>query len=389
MADARALLRAHRAENRIKHPYAAYSDAGKLLCKLCHEPVKTEALWDGHVRSATHRQRLQAIQNAALVPPEEANGAGGSSHSNKRKLDDVDESMADADDDTAAAEAARGKRSRTDALASPDKDRTQTPPALGRRTSGTPVQGVEMAIPSRPATPLAGSGSSSSTPRPRATSTGSSARNLAVPADSSTVPTIRPPQPASATSLPSLRPDDSALLPPQQQQQSPSVTVDESEWAAFEAEMAVERQQAPAGGSAFAADVTISAPALTRDELAAKSQEEENERRAARLPGARQMEDEREDATRALEAEFDEMEALEGRVRALKQRREELRRPGGVGVGVGGEGQAGKVPSGSGDADAGKENGTGTAALGNGHDSDEASDDEDEDDEWDGFRFRA
>ena len=60
MADARALLRAHRADNRIKHPHATYSDAGKLLCKLCHETVKSESLWDGHVRGANHRRNLAA-----------------------------------------------------------------------------------------------------------------------------------------------------------------------------------------------------------------------------------------------------------------------------------------------------------------------------------------
>ncbi|OTA56234.1 hypothetical protein K449DRAFT_163164 [Hypoxylon sp. EC38] len=62
MADARALLRAHRAENRIQHPHAAYSDAGRLICKICHEVVKTEALWESHINGPNHQGRIQVLQ---------------------------------------------------------------------------------------------------------------------------------------------------------------------------------------------------------------------------------------------------------------------------------------------------------------------------------------
>ncbi|KAJ8110726.1 hypothetical protein ONZ43_g5799 [Nemania bipapillata] len=147
MADARALLRAHRAENRIKHPHAAYSDVGKLLCKLCHDVIKTESLWDAHVRGQAHRQKLQALQQQPS-PPSQATDE--STHKRKRS-EDADAAMSDADD---AIDAIRTKRSRTDTIVSNtsmsngiggggegNKEKMQTPPGLSRRISGTPIQG--------------------------------------------------------------------------------------------------------------------------------------------------------------------------------------------------------------------------------------------------------
>ncbi|KAI2633174.1 hypothetical protein GGS26DRAFT_590771 [Hypomontagnella submonticulosa] len=387
MADARALLRAHRAENRIKHPHAAYSDAGKLLCKLCHEPIKTEALWESHIRSPGHRKRLQAEPETSL---DKGNGAG------KRKHDDVDENMSDADED--AEDAVRRKRSKPDmtlsSLATSSMnggEKRQTPPELARRTSNTPVQGVEIAIPSRPATPAAGSNSATSTPKAapvgrspligsETTSTSTSTPTLPISTQSLTIPA------PTSTSAPSTTPGTQAA----------STAVDEAEWAAFEAEIAAE--PAPTSNPnphkntnrlSFSADATISAPALSAAQLAARAAEEDHERR--KTAAEAELADEREDATRALEAEFEEMEELEGRVRRLKERREELQKRsmmnlraaaaaapeqredatasmGGVGVGVG-------------KRVGGKEYSGGSV------DEDDEDEDEEEDD-WDAFRLR-
>ncbi|KAI3333786.1 hypothetical protein F4824DRAFT_470861 [Ustulina deusta] len=390
MADARALLRAHRVESRIKHPHAGYSDAGKLLCKLCHDVVKAESLWDTHIRSQTHRQRLQTLQRQQHPdPPSQA--MDESIHKRKRS-EDTDEPMSDASEDH---DAIRAKRSKTDAAhpstsnstgsgvegaKEKDKEKTQTPPGLVRRTSGTPVQGVEIAIPSRPATPLAGSNSAVSTPKAI-----SIARSPLVGSDRSSTSGAS----AAATSIPIS--NDMLAVPAQNTMQLSSTrndtpatqasgAVDEAEWAAFEAEMSVLDAPAPTTSAnatsapgQFYADATISAPALSAAQVAAKSEEEEHERRKRAMEA--EMADEREDATRALEAEFEEMEELEGRVRRLKERREELRKESVMNL-------RGIATRKAGAAD-GKENARNDDLD---EDDEEA---EDEEDEWDGFRFRV
>ncbi|KAI0437585.1 hypothetical protein F4803DRAFT_537971, partial [Xylaria telfairii] len=392
MADARALLRAHRAENRIKHPHAAYSDAGKLLCKLCHDAVKTEALWDTHIRSQIHRQRLQALQKQSSPPMQ-----GIDESTNKRKRgEDVDEAMSDGDEDP---DTIRTKRSKIDTVVhqtpttngtvngaegnkEKDKEKTQTPPGLARRTSGTPIQGVEIAIPSRPATPLAGTNSSVSTPKTASMGRSSLIGLETTPASGASVTALL--QQKTAASVPISH--EALSAPAQNPMQAPptsnaaqpsSGAVNEAEWAAFEAEMAVLDAPAPptnAGSNHLYADATISAPALTTAQIAVKSQEEENERR--KRAAEAEMADEREDATRALEDEFEEMAELEGRVRRLKERREELRKESVMNFRAGGGGTALKTAAGP-----GKENV---------HADDEDDEEEDEEeDEWDGFRFRV
>ncbi|KAL7622152.1 hypothetical protein AAE478_007654 [Parahypoxylon ruwenzoriense] len=392
MADARALLRAHRAENRIRHPHAAYSDAGKLLCKLCHESVKSESLWDGHIRNQSHRKKLQALQKTA-TPPQETSGPS------KRKHDDVDDSMSDADGDDPE-ELIRKKRSRTDVgghggeRERDRKEKTGTPPLLSRRSSHPPGQGVEIAIPSRPATPAAGSNSATSTPKaaPIGRSPLIGSDTMSTPTSTSTPTTQQATLPISTQSL--TVPSTTSAAPITTSNSSITITttsagaggaaVDEAEWAAFEAEIA-SAEQAPAPSASYSADATISAPAMTAAQVVAKSREEENERRKHLLDA--QIADEREDATRALEAEFEEMEELEGRVRRLKERREELRK-GSVANLRGVSATPASVPTSgvksSGAAD-GKENNSNSNAQG---DEDEDEDEEDEDDDWDAFRFR-
>ncbi|KAI1452780.1 hypothetical protein F4805DRAFT_405184 [Annulohypoxylon moriforme] len=402
MADARALLRAHRAENRIKHPHAAYSDAGKLLCKLCHEPVKAESLWENHIRGPNHRKRAQ-LQSSSQSQSQTASTTDRSSNNNngastgagagggKRKLDEVDESLSSASD-SASEDAIRRKRSR----ASISSEKRQTPPTLGRRASNTPAQGVEIAIPSRPATPAAGSNSATSTPKGvpvgRSPLIGPEAQ-MGTPMSIST-----------PTSTPSTSAQNSGNLPISTQSLAvPSSTtatqnsgsnnndnstsqeggnaVDEAEWAAFEAEIAT-ASEVPFPNGINNTDpytATISAPALSAAQLAAKSQEEENERRKHLLD--LQIADEKEDATLALEAEFAEMEELESRVRRLKERREELRK-GSVAnlratAGDDSDISMSKSPAG------GKENESAGAI-----EEEDEDDDDDDDDEWDAFGFR-
>ncbi|KAH6645175.1 hypothetical protein BKA67DRAFT_542154 [Truncatella angustata] len=361
MADARSLLRAHRAANRVEHPHAAYSEAGKLLCKICREVIKSDTLWESHVRSSSHRQK-QASTQAPTASIETTN---------KRKLDHVDDATeVEAADD--AQETLPRKRNRTRSNVNGE---ATTPPGLNRRASGTPAQGVELSIPSRPATPQVGEGSQTSTPSippmGRSPFIGSGSDNAGTPSTS-----------ASAAQLPI---STESLTVPILAATAPAANgdVDESEWAAFEAEIAADDDQVPAKPAY--ADATISAAPLTAEELAAKSLEEENERKKHLLDV--EIADEKEDATRALEDEFDEMEQLESRVRKLKERREELRK--GSIANLRGAAAHESVIDKTVKAALGKEN----AGPANGEDtgSDEDGDDDDEaDDDWDdGFRFRG
>ncbi|KAI0898881.1 hypothetical protein F4806DRAFT_316992 [Annulohypoxylon nitens] len=396
MADARALLRAHRAEHRIKHPHAAYSDAGKLLCKLCHEPVKAESLWENHIRGPSHRKRAQ-LQTSSQAQPISTSTADQSSNKEggtgvgggKRKLDEVDEGQSSASD-SASEDAARKKRSRPSIS-------SQTPPIHGRRASNTPVQGVEIAIPSRPATPAAGSNSATSTPKglpvgrspligsetqmgtPMSISTPISTPTTSAP--NSNIPISTQPLAAPSTTSATATASNSNST-----SQPPSNAVDEAEWAAFEAEIATATAESEAPNpnpNPYDSATVISAPALTAAQLAAKSEEEENERRAHLLNA--QIADEREDATLALEAEFAEMEELESRVRRLKERREELRK-GSVAnlrAAAGGDDSDVSMTKSPANSGGGKEN----ERVGAIEEEDEEDDDDDEDD-WDNFGFR-
>jgi zinc finger protein 830 len=145
--------------------------------------------------------------------------------------------------------------------------------------------------------------------------------------------------------------------------------VDEDEWAAFEADIAA--AEAPT-----VEDAVISAPAMSAAELAAKSREEEialrKERQEAELEG------DKEDAARKLEDEFEEMEALEERIRKLKEKREALRLKD-----TGGNTATSSVPS------QGPVPKSDTAGVSGGMEDDEEDEDEEEDDGWDGFRLKA
>ncbi|KAI4721439.1 hypothetical protein E4T48_02226 [Aureobasidium sp. EXF-10727] len=78
MADVRSLLRNERVSRRINHPHANYSDSGKLVCVVCNVQIKTESLWDNHVRSPQHVARLDHLR--ANPPP-----APATSQTRKRK----------------------------------------------------------------------------------------------------------------------------------------------------------------------------------------------------------------------------------------------------------------------------------------------------------------
>lgn len=377
MADARALLRQQREARRIQHPHATYSDAGKLLCAPCREPIKSDNLWDSHVKSTGHRQRLQALKDSreAATAATESTDAATVAPTQKRKLD------ADDDDVEPMDTSEQGSRKRTKAATTSettttppaedastngkdkDKDTIRTPPNLTRRTSTTPSQGIELQIPSRPATPAHRDSSSSSTPGGAGGSTLNSAVTGTLPRQPSILGPGTPSTAAGAASAAETRPSSTA---PQ---------VDESEWAAFEADIA-------ATAVPYDEDATISAPAMNAEEAAAAAAAIADESDVKRKSQADiDIEDEREEATRAMEDEFEDMQELEARVQKLKDQREALR-----------SNRTGSQSIQNGDAiDQIKKSlqQEKSKAVENVEEEEEDDEDDDEDDdEWDGFRFR-
>jgi zinc finger protein 830 len=146
--------------------------------------------------------------------------------------------------------------------------------------------------------------------------------------------------------------------------------VDEDEWAAFEADIA-------AVGAPTVEDAVISAPAMSAAELAAKSREEEIAQRKEKQEA--ELEGDKEDAARKLEDEFEEMEALEERIRKLKEKREALRLKDASGNNAVSS-LPSKVPIPKSDT---------TGVGGDLEDDDEDEDEDEDDDDWDGFRLKT
>lgn len=146
--------------------------------------------------------------------------------------------------------------------------------------------------------------------------------------------------------------------------QSPSLpmgippTVDENEWAAFEADIAATATDEldPSAG-------VIEAKPISAADLQKETREEKKER------AERDLEEEKEDAARKMEVELEEMEGLEERVRKLRKRREALRKKEG----------AASLPT--------PVDPVPTVVAEEDEDDDE--EDEDDEDDWDGFRMKG
>lgn len=267
---------------------------------------------------------------------------------------------------------------------------------FARRTSGTPAHGVEIRIPSRPATPIAtkdsfsGSGGVNSGSRGTATNNGSGGLPSATSTPKMTGPGPSPLIPQEAPVAAFLL-DGHGSVPRNIASPAPpapgnaygnadgsTLQVDEDEWAAFEAEVvnALPRKSAKPdlNGAVYSAEP------VSAKQGATGGQEQGGGQRAAEEAN---LEDEKEEATRALEDEFDEMQELDSRVRRLREKREALRRQPLVLPALA-ESDHGLISQPA-PAD------TDTLAREERND-DNGGDDEDDDDDstdWDAFRFRS
>ncbi|KAA6413288.1 MAG: hypothetical protein FRX48_03032 [Lasallia pustulata] len=264
MADVRSLLRNERASRRIAHPQASYTNTGTLICLICHTQVKSESLWDTHLKSAPHVKRFQSLRGAASNPTGDTNGT------KKRKADDGEGDS-------------RKKSKPIDGLPDGFFDESSSSPGVRNDFDPEPEDMDE--------NPLKDT----------------------APADAA--PTE---QQAHSAGVPAGFFDASAKGAP-----VPTTAIDEDEWAAFERDVATPPPEVSVAPSALIAAATISAAPLSAAEIAARSREEAStqtkERREVELEG------EKEDAALRLEEEFAEMEGLEERVKRLREKREDLR----------------------------------------------------------------
>ncbi|KAK3050602.1 hypothetical protein LTR09_008242 [Extremus antarcticus] len=104
----------------------------------------------------------------------------------------------------------------------------------------------------------------------------------------------------------------------------PEAPADADELEAFERDlMALEAESNANRASAIESAATISAAPMTAEQLAAQAREEASAQKGKR---DQELEDEKEDASRAMQEELEEMEGLEERVKRLRERREALRK---------------------------------------------------------------
>lgn len=128
-----------------------------------------------------------------------------------------------------------------------------------------------------------------------------------VKASSASVATPAQQSPAEAVPAPALASDQTAKD-------------DQAEMDALEADLAALERETRA--NAAVVSNTISAPAQTAEDIAAQAREEQSAQRGRRDI---ELEEEKEEAARALEEEFAEMQTLENRVKKLREKREMLR----------------------------------------------------------------
>jgi zinc finger protein 830 len=287
-SNIRSLLRKELSTRRITHPHASYTKtkSNLLSCNVCHLIIKSESLWEGHLRSANHRRNVQKL-------PEQDPGTatiGG----RKRKANEVDGDSGDGSEGEAATGEKKRKAGDThDAHSQADERKTTKSEPLQPPTPSSVAMSGFVAASTVDTLPIPG------------------AEHISVPVEHSkeprsTLPVTQQPEVSSE-----LFPAQTATAPPQKS----TATIDEDEWAAFEREVVPLAHVAPPMQTSAA---TITAAPLSASELAAQRAAEE--RAAKGRSREEEAEAEREEEGRRMEEEFEVQEEMEGRVRRLRER---------------------------------------------------------------------
>jgi zinc finger protein 830 len=61
MSDVRSLLKQTRQSRRITHPYAKYTAQGALYCTACTQKIASDALWENHITSTQHKEKVKDV----------------------------------------------------------------------------------------------------------------------------------------------------------------------------------------------------------------------------------------------------------------------------------------------------------------------------------------
>lgn len=284
MADVRALLRNERLARRITHPYVTYSNAGTLSCNICNLRLQADALWEPHLAGKVHKQNLARVKAAksqtstqSVVSVAESihqtseNLSSGNAKGKKRKAEEEDEH---------AAQQMKGKKRK----AANSESEEDVSDGNNKKVKSSFQDDQSASFPTRIV-------------------------------DRSDDTVLR-------------RPNDILDIVMAPDVADGSKAIDEAEYAAFEAAIAA----APVGNGGIEqstakrvlnSEADIAAAPITAAELASREMEDLNAQRKGKRE--EEIEEEKEDATRALEEEFDEMDQLEARVKRLKEMREKLR----------------------------------------------------------------
>ena len=232
MADVRALLAAERQARRVSHPYLTYTKTGALICNVCQLNVKSETLWEGHLRSLNHKKNVQKKTQES-----------SNTRRLKRKLTDVDEE----EEDLLPVDTGRRKIVKSRAVSLAEKEATAD---------------IEQAQPQAEDIP----------PVPPVPSQANQDEPQAV--QNATKDTAQP---------------EPAVSPTQTHAAQP--VVDEDEYAAFEREIAADLEDAAVTSAPDYSGATISAAPLSAEELA--KQRAEDKRKHQEILAEDEQEDER------------------------------------------------------------------------------------------------
>jgi zinc finger protein 830 len=61
MSDVRSLLKQARQARQIAHPHAKYNPQGTLYCTACTQKIASEALWETHIQSIAHKEKVKNV----------------------------------------------------------------------------------------------------------------------------------------------------------------------------------------------------------------------------------------------------------------------------------------------------------------------------------------
>jgi hypothetical protein len=308
--------------------------------------IKSDALWNGHQRSPQHRAKLQTYSKDDSNTKLSATAAPSLAAAGKENL-----SNGETQEGPAAPSAPTRKRSRDEEDEADDVDnsrkrsRATTIPGFVQQgffdekvpsseNSTPPLPGTEFSLPSRNATPLK-----------------------------------TPDIPAAEFRL------SQATVPEAQEPEvQQTASVDDDEWAAFEADIA----ETEAAAAAPPPDAVIQSAPMTAAEIEAKSIEDELQRK--REAAEAEREGDKEDVARRLEEEFEEMHSLEERLKRLKAKREQIRLA---------EMEAMKNKLNDDGVIEAKQDAAKVAMQAEGEEEEEEDDDDvDDDDDWASFRLR-